>query len=107
MTSIERQFGVNSTQAGALMSANDIGFALTVLVISHFAKDAHIPRILAVAAFVFGIISILIGAMNFVRPHSLQVMETHLLRPPLVFPEIVSVQWANINVLIITTSGLS
>ena len=98
---------MNSTQVGTLMSANDIGFALTVLVISHFAKDAHIPRILSVAALVFGITSILIGAMNFVRPHSLQVMETRLLRPPLVFPETVSVQWANINILIITTSGLS
>ena len=89
------------------MSANDIGFALTVLVISHFAKDAHIPRILSVATFVFGIASIFIAAMNFVRPHSLQVMETHLLRPPLVFRETISVQWANINIVIITTSGLS
>ena len=81
VTSIERQFELNSTQLGALMSANDIGFLLMVLVVSHFAKDAHIPRILSVASFVFGIASILIAAMNFVQPRSLQVREAPMLRP--------------------------
>ncbi|KAK7115648.1 solute carrier organic anion transporter family member 2B1-like [Littorina saxatilis] len=71
VTSIERQFEMNSTQIGALMSANDIGFLLLVLLISHFAKDTHAPRMMGAFSIVFAVAAILIALLNFAHPRSL------------------------------------
>ncbi|XP_025078215.1 solute carrier organic anion transporter family member 3A1-like isoform X2 [Pomacea canaliculata] len=68
VTSIERHFGLSSTQVGALISANDIGFLVTVLAVSHFGKHAHIPRLLCAAYIIFGLSSALIAATYFISP---------------------------------------
>ena len=38
ITVLERAFGLNSSKSGLLLSANDIGFVVTVLLASHFLK---------------------------------------------------------------------
>ena len=39
ITVLERAFGLSSLQSGVLLSANDLGFVLTVLLASHFLKQ--------------------------------------------------------------------
>lgn len=38
VTVLERAFGLSSTRSGILLSANDVGFVLSVLLASHFLK---------------------------------------------------------------------
>lgn len=58
---------------GALISANDIGFLVTVLAVSHFGKHAHIPRLLCAAYIIFGLSSALIAATYFISPVNSEV----------------------------------
>jgi hypothetical protein len=39
ITVLERAFGLSSAKSGLLLSANDIGFVVTVLLASHFLKQ--------------------------------------------------------------------
>lgn len=66
ITVLERAFGLSSAKSGFLLSANDIGFVLTVLVASHFLKNRHIPRILALCIFTFGVSGILTSLPHFI-----------------------------------------
>lgn len=66
ITSVEKQFGFSSSQVGVIMSGNDIGFLVTVLLISHFAKKAHIPRCLGGSTFLFGISGLICCLAYFV-----------------------------------------
>ena len=66
ITSVEKQFGFSSSQVGVIMSGNDIGFLVTVLFISHFAKRTHIPRCLGVSTFLFGLSGLICCLTYFV-----------------------------------------
>ncbi|KAL8570800.1 hypothetical protein ACOMHN_006950 [Nucella lapillus] len=72
VTSLERQFELTSTQVGGLQSANDVGFLILVLVVAHFGKHSHTPRILALGTLIFGLAAFGISATNFLYPQSLK-----------------------------------
>ena len=55
ITTIEKQFGLNSSQSGFLLSCNDLGFLLTTLIASYFARRVHIPRVLWGTVIIYGI----------------------------------------------------
>ncbi|XP_064596650.1 solute carrier organic anion transporter family member 1B3-like [Liolophura sinensis] len=55
ITTIEKQFGLSSSQSGILLSMNDAGFLITVVFVSYFGRNSHIPRILALCCFIYGI----------------------------------------------------
>ncbi|XP_014789492.1 solute carrier organic anion transporter family member 2A1 isoform X1 [Octopus bimaculoides] len=55
VTTLERQFNFSSASSGFILACNDIGFSLVVLFISHLFRNGHVPRILAVSTFIFGI----------------------------------------------------
>ena len=38
ITTIEKQFGLSSSQSGIILAANDIGFLTTVLLIGHYGR---------------------------------------------------------------------
>ncbi|XP_048257217.1 solute carrier organic anion transporter family member 2B1-like [Haliotis rufescens] len=71
ITTLEKQFGLSSTDSGFLVSCNDIGFLSTVLFTSHFGRKGHIPRILAVAAIIYGIAGIACSLSQLIEPMSL------------------------------------
>ncbi|XP_048256733.1 solute carrier organic anion transporter family member 2B1-like [Haliotis rufescens] len=68
VTALEKQFQLDSTTTGIILSCNDIGFLCTVLLVSHFGSSRHIPRILSAACFLFGISGILVSLCQFVDP---------------------------------------
>ncbi|XP_067665586.1 solute carrier organic anion transporter family member 2A1-like [Haliotis asinina] len=71
LTSLEKQFGLSSTDSGFLVSCNDIGFLSTVLFFSHFGRKGHVPRILAVSAIIYGLSGIACSLSQFIQPMSL------------------------------------
>ncbi|XP_067667878.1 solute carrier organic anion transporter family member 2B1-like [Haliotis asinina] len=68
VTALEKQFHLDSTTTGIILSCNDIGFLCTVLLVSHFGSSRHIPRILSAACFLFGISGILVSLCQFLDP---------------------------------------
>ena len=62
VTQIEREFGLPSSVSGFIKNADNIGFMATVLIFSHFCREANKPRLFAVATvfssgaiFLFGV----------------------------------------------------
>lgn len=65
ITTIEKQFGLNSSQSGFLLSCNDLGYLLTTLFASYFARKVHIPRVLWLAVLLYGIAGIICAVPYF------------------------------------------
>ncbi|XP_076454928.1 solute carrier organic anion transporter family member 2A1-like [Babylonia areolata] len=55
VTTLERQFGFNSSQTGVILAANDVGFLLIVLFVSFITNKVHIPRALGFFTLLFGL----------------------------------------------------
>ncbi|WAR03470.1 SO2A1-like protein [Mya arenaria] len=66
ITTIEKQFGLSSSQSGLLLSCNDIGYLLTTLLASYFARKVHIPRVLWLTVIVYGVAGIICSLAYFV-----------------------------------------
>ena len=66
ITTIEKQFGLSSAQSGFLLSCNDIGFLLTTLIASYFARKVHIPRTLWASVVLYGIAGLVCSVAYFV-----------------------------------------
>ncbi|XP_041361798.1 solute carrier organic anion transporter family member 2A1-like [Gigantopelta aegis] len=77
ISSIEKQFGLNSTTIGALIGCFELGFLVTVLPFGHFGQRGHIPRILSLTAILGGISGILVSACNFMKPATLPVFDAN------------------------------
>ena len=59
ITTIEKQYGLSSSQSGFLLSCNDIGYLMTTLFASYFARKVHIPRCIWVTVVLYGVAGIL------------------------------------------------
>ncbi|WAR17995.1 SO74D-like protein [Mya arenaria] len=70
ITVLERAFSLSSTQSGILLSANDLGFVVTVLLVSHFLKNFHIPRVLSGCMLMFGVSGLLTSLPHFFADYS-------------------------------------
>ncbi|CAC5385089.1 unnamed protein product [Mytilus coruscus] len=68
ITTLEKQFGFNSSQSGFLLSCNDIGFLLLTLFVSYRATTAHIPRSLGISTVLYGFAGILCSCAYFFMP---------------------------------------
>lgn len=66
ITTIEKQYGLSSSQSGFLLSCNDIGFLLTTLFASYFARKVHIPRTLWLCVIMYGVAGIVCSTAYFV-----------------------------------------
>lgn len=78
ITTIEKQFGFNSSQSGFLMSCNDIGFLLTTLLFSYFARKAHIPRTLWGCTVMYGISGVVCSLAYFIAKDLILEQSHHL-----------------------------
>ncbi|XP_071101395.1 solute carrier organic anion transporter family member 2A1-like [Haliotis cracherodii] len=65
VTTLEKQFGLSSSETGFLMASNDIGYITVGIFISYFAPRVHIPRFLAVFTVLFGISGIVCSLPHF------------------------------------------
>ena len=63
--SIEKQFGLTSSQSGLLMSFNDIGFLTCCLFVASVARYVHIPRALFLCFMLFGVSGIISALPHF------------------------------------------
>lgn len=59
LTTLERQFGLSSSESGFLITANEIGFLCAVLFLSYLGRRGHIPRILGYSTIIFGVAGLL------------------------------------------------
>lgn len=66
ITTIEKQYGLNSSQSGFLLSCNDLGFLLTTLFASYVARKVHIPRVLWGTVILYGIAGLFCAIPYFV-----------------------------------------
>lgn len=66
ITTLEKQFGWPSRKTGMLVSMNDVGYLSSILVITYFTRQSHIPRILAICCIAFGVGAIICSLPNFV-----------------------------------------
>ncbi|KAK3087480.1 hypothetical protein FSP39_006508 [Pinctada imbricata] len=76
--SIEKQFGLSSSQSGLLMSFNEIGFVICCLFVTSLARYVHIPRFLFFCYMVFGISGILCALPHFFGLSVRNEMDTSL-----------------------------
>ena len=65
ITSLEREFGFTSFQSGRLLSANEIGFLCFVLPGGYLASRLHVPRAMAITAFLCGLAGVMSGLPHF------------------------------------------
>ncbi|XP_046583922.1 solute carrier organic anion transporter family member 2A1-like [Haliotis rubra] len=65
VTTLEKQFGLSSSETGLLMASNDIGYITVGIFISYFAPRVHIPRFLALSTVLFGISGIICSLPHF------------------------------------------
>ncbi|KAK3087976.1 hypothetical protein FSP39_013011 [Pinctada imbricata] len=68
VTTLEKYFGFSSAQSGFLLSCNDIGYLLTTLIASFFARKVHIPRSLSISTIFYGISGIACSLAFFLSP---------------------------------------
>ncbi|XP_060081019.1 solute carrier organic anion transporter family member 2A1-like [Ylistrum balloti] len=73
ITTLERQFGLSSGESGIILSCNDIGFLLTVLLFGHFGPRFHIPRLLSMAVVLYGISGLMCSLPPFISGFSSSV----------------------------------
>ncbi|XP_059154811.1 solute carrier organic anion transporter family member 2A1-like [Physella acuta] len=66
VTTLERQFGLNSKQTGLILAANDVGFLICVLFLSYSAPKLHIPRSLGIATITFGVSGLACSLPHFI-----------------------------------------
>lgn len=66
ITTIEKQYGLSSSQSGFLLSCNDIGYLLTTLFASYFARKLHIPRTLWICVVFYGVAGIVCSLPFFI-----------------------------------------
>ncbi|GFR74816.1 solute carrier organic anion transporter family member [Elysia marginata] len=71
VSAIEDHFQINSTKAGFLITAVDIGSVAFALIGAHFGRFAHIPRLLAVSAVIAGLAVMGISVVQMAKPRSL------------------------------------
>ena len=62
ITQIEKRFGLTSSITGFLKNADNIGFFLTIIIVSHFCRHSNKPRLFAIAT-VLNAFSVLIFAV--------------------------------------------
>ncbi|CAG5127389.1 unnamed protein product, partial [Candidula unifasciata] len=55
VTSIERHLGISSSKTGFILSSNEIGYLVFVILGSHLGKYTHIPVFLSVSGLLFGL----------------------------------------------------
>ncbi|KAL3856589.1 hypothetical protein ACJMK2_011324 [Sinanodonta woodiana] len=72
VTTLEKQFGLSSSQTGFLLSCNDIGYLSTTLFASYLARRVHIPRILFASTVFYGVAGIVASTAYFVSKGSLR-----------------------------------
>ena len=66
ITTIEKQFGLSSSQTGYLLACNEIGYSVMILFASHFARRVHIPRVLCASAIFYGVSGLLCSIPHFI-----------------------------------------
>ncbi|XP_033727403.1 LOW QUALITY PROTEIN: solute carrier organic anion transporter family member 2B1-like [Pecten maximus] len=71
ITTLERQFGLSSGESGIILSCNDFGFLLTVLLFGHFGPRFHIPHLLSMAVLLYGVSGLMCSLPQFVSGFSL------------------------------------
>ncbi|BFZ11719.1 hypothetical protein BsWGS_14758 [Bradybaena similaris] len=64
VTSIERHLGMSSSKTGFILSSNEIGYLVVVILGSHLGKYTHIPVFLSISGLIFGLATL---AMAFGR----------------------------------------
>lgn len=64
LTTLERRFNLPSSLSGTLAVMSTVGYAVAILFVSHFGRNAHIPRMFSV-----GVIITSICAFIYTLPH--------------------------------------
>ena len=71
VTTIEKQFGLTSTNTGYVMACNVIGYSVFSLIASYMASRIHIPQYLSLWAALFGVARIMCSLSHFVYTPSI------------------------------------
>ncbi|XP_064638345.1 solute carrier organic anion transporter family member 2A1-like [Lineus longissimus] len=66
ITTIEKYFGFPSQRSGMIVSAEEIGYLITIVFVGHFLNKSHRPRVLAGCAFTIGVASLLMTMPFFI-----------------------------------------
>ena len=66
---LEKRFGLSSTEAGLLMSISDVTDIFFVSIFTHFARNSHKPRVVAVSILADGVGSLLFAAAYILFPY--------------------------------------
>ena len=65
ITTLEMEFGLSSSESGFIHSASDIGAMVVAIFLSHYARNMHRPRIIALMSVLGGVASFLMIIPHF------------------------------------------
>lgn len=71
ITTIEKQFGLSSSQSGVLLGMNDAGYLVMVIFASYIGRNSYIPRVLSVCCCLYGVSALICASPYFFTDHSL------------------------------------
>lgn len=66
ITSIEKAFGLSSSETGWLLTVWEIGYAVVAVIATYFATRVHLPRTIGVATVICGISGLVFALPHFV-----------------------------------------
>ncbi|XP_059153533.1 solute carrier organic anion transporter family member 2B1-like isoform X2 [Physella acuta] len=75
LTSIEKQFNIDNSQAGLFDVASRAGHMSTILFAGHFAKTVHIPLTIGLSGMFQGVLLATPAYLHFADPYQLPVLE--------------------------------
>ncbi|XP_076801719.1 solute carrier organic anion transporter family member 4C1-like [Clavelina lepadiformis] len=64
ISTLEKRFGLNSSETGVVSTGYDIAFCVLTMFVTYFGARSHRPRMVAIGSFIMGL-----GAMVFWLPH--------------------------------------
>ncbi|XP_067671615.1 solute carrier organic anion transporter family member 74D-like [Haliotis asinina] len=67
VVNLEKAFGLSSTASGIILSSNEIGFVVSVIFLTYFGRDIHIPRYFGILGLIFGFATAVCCIPHFVK----------------------------------------
>ena len=79
ISNLEKAFGLSSSESGWMLTTWEMGYVVSTVIASYFARRAHLPRTIGVATIVIGLTGFLFALPHFVAFSEPRITENETL----------------------------